>query len=93
MRTRIISKAPFEHLGHKFELVVFVAEDELEKTYFRVHKDGELFPLKVLGGQLSFVTFELSQETKQYADTQGHFDLTAELLAEAKRMIGATLNG
>ena len=72
---------------------MFEDSEEPEMTFFQVYKGDKLFPLKVLGGQLSFVTFQLSDEVRFAANQQGQMDVPAELIAEAKRMIEVTLRG
>ena len=86
-------KEQFEHCGQGFEVIVFHDADEPHTTFFRVLKDGRPFPLKVLGGQLSFVTFQVSGEVEQDAKAEGMESPIGVLVAEAKRMIEATLNG
>ena len=93
MRMVNAQRQAFEHCGEAFELIVFQDADDPHTTFFRVMKNERLFPLKVLGGHLSYVTFQVADEVESDAKALGLDSPLAGLLAEAKRMIEATLNG
>ncbi|HQS98632.1 MAG: hypothetical protein B7Y74_11345 [Novosphingobium sp. 35-62-5] len=79
--------------GQVFEIIVFRDADRPFETSFKVMKDRRLFPLKTIGGQLSYITFTVSDEVEQDAQHDGLSSPFQELVKEAVRMIKATTNG
>ena len=92
MNVQNVETRNFDILGESFEIIVFKDADELSQTFFRVKKNGIIFPLKVIGGHLSYITFSVSDEVEQDASNAGHGSPLMALFEEAKRMIEATIN-
>ena len=91
--SNILEQRSFTVGAEEFKIVVYRDSSEPFDRSFVVFRNGEIMPLKAVGGQLHYTKFTVSTEIEQDAKALGLDSPFEALVQEAQRMVEVTLNG